>query len=157
MSFPSIPTRTLQGVDKHLPGDLPAARTLVIVAFQQRHQRDVDAWMAVAEDRGWLTDLAEPHSNQPMFAAIEVPCISRRWGPARWFIDGGMTAGIRVPTVLARTWTAYTDVGRVQRALGVANSDDIWVGVVQPDGEVLATTMGVPTDEGVATIAEAMA
>ena len=157
MSFPSIPTRTLQGVDRQLPSDLPAARTLVIVAFQQRHQRDVDAWMAVAEEHGWLTDLAEPQSEPPAFAAIEVPCISGRWGPVRRFIDGGMTAGIRVPTVLARTWTAYTDVGRVQRALGVANSDDIWVGVVQPDGEVLATTMGVPTEEGMATIASAMA
>lgn len=157
MTFPTIPTRTLQGVDKQLPADLPAARTLVIVAFQQRHQRDVDAWMAVAEDRGWLTDLTVAQPTQPRFAAIEIPCISRRWGPARRFIDGGMTAGIRVPTVLARTWTAYTDVGRVQRALGVANSDDIWVGVVQPDGEILATTMGVPTEKGVAVIASVMA
>ena len=156
MRFPTLDTRTLQGVDKHLPVDLPAYLTLLLLAFQQRHQRDVDEWMAVAERHGWLTDLAAPQSNRTEFAVIEVPCISRRWGPARRFIDGGMTAGIRVPTILARTWTAYTDVGRVQRALGIANSESIWVGVLTTDGDVLASTLGPPTNDGAALIAAAM-
>ena len=156
MRFPSLDTRTLAGVDKRLPADLPAERTLLALAFQQRHQRDVGAWMAVAERHGWATDLAQPQPTRPTYAAIEVPCISRRWGPARRFIDGGMTAGIRVPTILARTWTAYTDVGRVQRALGIANSEQIWVAVLAPDGEVLAETLGPPTDDSAVHIAAAM-
>jgi hypothetical protein len=156
MRFPTLATRTLTGVDKHLPAHLPADRTLLALAFQQRHQRDVDAWMAVAERHGWATDLAEPQPTRPTYASIEVPCISRRWGPARRFIDGGMTSGIRVPTILARTWTAYTDVGRVQRALGIANSESIWVAVLVADGEVLAETLGTPTDDSTAIIAGAM-
>ena len=156
MRFPDLDTRTLQGVDKHLPTDLPADRTLLVLAFQQRHQRDVDAWMAVAERHGWLTDLAQPQPTRPAYATIEVPCISRRWGPARRFIDGGMTAGIRVPTILARTWTAYTDVGRVQRALGIADSEQIWVAALAADGSVLAETLGPPTDESAELIAAAM-
>lgn len=156
MRFPVLDTRTLQGVDRHLPTDLPAQRTLLVLAFQQRHQRDVDEWMSVAERQGWLTDLAQPQPAHPAHAAIEVPCISRRWGPARRFIDGGMTAGIRVPTILARTWTAYTDVGRVQQALGIANSDSIWVAVLDTAGEVLAETLGPPTHDSEQLIATAM-
>lgn len=38
MHFPALDTRTLSGVDKHLPADLPADRTLLALAFQQRHQ-----------------------------------------------------------------------------------------------------------------------
>ena len=157
MRFPDLDTRTLQGIDKHLPADLPAQRTLLVLAFQQRHQRDVDEWMSEAEVHDWLTDLAAPPTSLPHYAAIEVPCISRRWGPARRFIDGGMTAGIRVPTVLARTWTAYTDVGRVQRALGIANSEQIWVAALATDGEVLAETLGPPNPDSTQLIAAAMA
>ena len=165
MHFPEFGARSLQGAEKLLPADLPADRTLVILAFQQRHQRDVDAWMDVAERRGWLTDLASTTApptadtalpGRPTHAAIEVPCISKRWGPVRRFIDGGMATGIRVPTVLARTWTTYTDVGRIQRALGIADSASIWVGVVASDGEVLAQTLGPPTEESEAPIAAAM-
>lgn len=81
MRFPTLDTRTQSGVDKHLPSDLPADRTLLALAFKQRHQTDVDAWMAVTERHGWATDLAQPHLTRPAYATIEAPCISRRWGP----------------------------------------------------------------------------
>lgn len=62
-----------------------------------------------------------------------------------------------LPNILARTWTAYTDVGRVQRAsLGIANSDQIWVAALDPDGEVLAETLGPPTDASAVFITAAM-
>jgi hypothetical protein len=156
MHFPVLATRTLQGVDKHLPADLPAERTLLALAFQRQHQQDVDEWMAVAEHHGWATDLAQPQSTRPTYAAIEVPCISRRFGAARRFIDGGMTAGIRVPSILARTWTSYTDVGSVQRALGIVDSESIWVAVLATDGEVISKTFGPPTDGSIAQIVSAM-
>lgn len=155
VQFPQLEVRSLQGVDKSLPRDLPAQRTLLLLAFHQWHQRPVDAWIARAEDAGFAADLTTA-TGLPQHAVIEVPCISRRWGPARRFIDGGMTAGIRVPVVLARTWTAYTDVGRVQRALGIANSDHIWVGVISADGTVLAQTYGEPDPQSWAMIAQAM-
>lgn len=156
MLFPAFDVRSLQGVDKRLPGDLPAERTLLLLAFHQWHQRQVDAWIARAEDAGYATDLTAQTGAIPRFAVIEVPCISRRWGPARRFIDGGMTAGIRIPVVLARTWTAYTDVGRVQRALGIANSDQIWAGVIAHGGEVLTHAYGEPDPVSWTRIAEAM-
>lgn len=161
MELPAVETRTLQGAPKLLPDDLPAQRTLVVLAFQQRHQRDVDEWMAIADRRGWLTDLSDPGStslggSKPSRAVIEVPCISRRWGPVRRFIDGGMATTIAVPEVLARTWTAYTDVGRVQRALQIADSGEIWVAVVEDDGTVTESVVGPPTEATEASIAHSM-
>lgn len=154
--FPLVDARTLQGADKRLPADLPAARTLVVLAFHQRHQANVDAWIDRAAAAGLATDLTQPGDSVPATAVIEVPCISRRWGPVRRFIDGGMTAGIRVPTVLARTWTTYTDVGRVQAALGIPNSDLVWAGVVSRDGDVLAHALGDVGDGNWAVIAQAL-
>lgn len=156
MQLPELNTRTLQGVAKTLPADLPAQRTLVVVAFQQRQQRDVDQWLAVAEKHGWLTDLTQAQEQLPAYAAIEIPCLSRRWEPVRRFIDGGMSTGIGVPVVLARTWTAYTDVKRVQRALDLRNGDQVWAGAVSRDGQVLAHSMGLPTPTTVTTLTTGM-
>ena len=153
--FPDVDVRSLQGTDLRLPADLPARRTLLLLAFRQWQQQEVDAWLALADQAGWSADLTVPADDRP-FAAIEVPCISRRWGPTRRFIDGGMAASIRVPAVLARTWTAYTDVGRVQRALDIADGEHIWVGVLTRSGEVLEIARGTPTDRSFEVIAAAM-
>lgn len=156
MQFPEFDVRSLSGVDRSLPRDLPAERTLLLLPFQQWQQRQVDAWIVRAEHAGFAADLTGPADSSQPFAVVEVPCLSRRWGPARRFIDGGMTAGIRVPIVLARTWTAYTDVGRIQRALGIPDSAQTWVGVIAAGGEVLAHTSGEPDEVSWPLIAEAM-
>lgn len=157
MELPTFEARTLQGAAKVLPRDLPAERTLVLLAFHQRHQSDVDAWIGRAGDAGWAADLSAPAALVHERAVIEVPCIGRRWSAGRRFIDGGMAASIRVPSVLARTWTAYTDVGRVQQALDIPDSEQIWVGVVARSGEVLAVAAGEPTSTSWPVIARAMA
>lgn len=156
MQFPDLDARTLQGDAKRLPRDLPARRTLLLLPFQQWQQRQVDAWIARATDAGWATDLTIAAADRE-HAVIEVPCLSRRWSLGRSFIDGGMAAGIRIPMVLARTWTAYTDVGRVQRALDIPDSEQTWVGVLAGSGEVLAHAAGEPTSRSWPPIAEAMA
>lgn len=155
MDFPRLAARTLAGQDRTLPDDLPAQRTLVLVAFHQWHQRQVDAWIARAADAGWAPDLHEQPTGHER-AVIEVPCLGRRWIPGRAFIDGGMASGIRIPEVLARTWTAYTDTGAVQRALGTGGGDHTWAGVVAAGGEVLEHAMGVPNDRSWPLIAAVM-
>ncbi len=154
MEFPDVEARTLQGATKRLPRDLPAERTLVLLPFHRWQQRQVDAWIARAADAGWANDLAE--AAELAHAVIEVPCIGRRWSVGRGFIDGGMAASIRIPAVLARTWTAYTDVGRVQRALDIPDGEHTWVGVVARSGAVLAHAAGDPTERSWPVIAQAM-
>lgn len=156
MLFPPLSGQSLQGESRLIPAHLPAHRTLVLLAFKQSQQRDVDAWMAVADSKGWLPDLSKPQAQTLQWATIEVPCISRRWGLVRRFIDGGMATAIANPAVLARTWTVYTDVDRVQRALGIVDSANIWVGVLDTGGRVLAHVMGLPNEDACSVITAAM-
>ncbi|MGB8651847.1 MAG: hypothetical protein WCD35_14425 [Mycobacteriales bacterium] len=79
-------------------------------------------------------------------AVVEVPALSTRWRPVRRFIDGGMTAGIGDPDVLARTITVYTDVSAFRRSLAIPRGDDVWALVVTRDGSILARGHGDPDD-----------
>ena len=114
-------TRALDGTRRELPRDLPAERTLVLLAYRQRHQRDVDAWISLAVAHGVP---ATPRGVQGVMptAVIEVPFLSGRWLPARRLIDGGMAQGIADPDVLARTLTAYGAPARHRRACGLARA-----------------------------------
>ena len=68
--------------------------------------------------------------------------LSSVYGPARWFIDGGMTRGIPDASARARTITVYTDVGKVVDNLGLAGTDTIAVLLVERSGRVLASEVG---------------
>jgi hypothetical protein len=144
--FPSVGGRSLLGLEVALPRDLPAERTLVIVAFQRGQQERVDRWIARAVAAGIPPTIRGTTGSLPV-AVVEVPVLSTGWRPARRFIDGGMTAGIGDPDVLARTITVYTDVGAFQRALVIPGSADVQALVVLRDGTILARGHGDPSDE----------
>lgn len=154
MRFPTLSATTLSGEERRLPDDLPSDPALVLLAFRQWQQRQVDAWMALAAGQGWTPDLSR--ITEPERATIEVPCLGRRWRPARRLIDGGMAASIRSPEVLARTWTVYTDVDSVRRRLGIPDPDQTWALVVTRAGEVRERAAGDPTEQGWARIGAAL-
>lgn len=147
--------RSLAGVDVMLPADLPADRCLVILAFQQRQQACVDRWIARAESEGVPGSPLDVGPDDDS-CVLEVPVLSTRWKLGRGFIDGGMASSIRVPRVLARTITVYTDVGAFQRVLGIAGSDAVQACVVTPAGDVLARVPGEPTDAGWQDVRDAL-
>lgn len=156
MEFPRVDGRSLAGDDVRLPDDLPAERTLAVLAFQQWQQASVDRWIARAESAGVPgspLDMDADHET----CVVEIPVLSTRWKLGRGFIDGGMAASIRVPRVLARTITVYTNVSAFQKVLGIPGSDVVQACVVTPRGEVLARVPGDPTDTGWNLIAEALA
>ena len=72
----------------------------------------------------------------------ELPVLSSVYGPARWFIDGGMTRGIPDAAARARTITVYTDVGKVVDNLGLGGTDTIAVLTVERSGRILARETG---------------
>lgn len=143
--------RALDGTRRTLPAELPAERTLVLIAYRQRHQRDVDAWIARAVARGvpgTPRGAAEPMRT----AVVEVPFLSGAWLPARRLIDGGMAQGIADPDVLARTLTAYGSPTAHRRACGLPvgpDGDDgraeVEALVVDREGHVLAHITGPPS------------
>ena len=142
-----VRTRALDGTLRVLPGDLPAERTLVLIAYRQQHQRDVDAWIEIAVAHG--VPPTPRGEREPMRAAvIEVPFLSGRWLPARRLIDGGMARGIADPDVLARTLTAYGSPARHRRACGLdavgAGGDAVEILVTDRDGGVYWHASGPP-------------
>lgn len=156
MEFPRVKGRSLAGLEIALPTDLPAERTLALVAFQQQHQSCVDRWIARAEAEGIPGSPLDMDADDTT-CVIEIPVLSSRWKLGRSFIDGGMASSIRVPRVLARTITVYTDVAALQRMMGIPDSRFVQACVVTPAGDVLARVPGEVTDEGWQVIAEALA
>jgi len=153
--FPAVGGRTLLGLELALPGELPADRTLVVVAFKQWHQAVVDRWIARAVAAGVPPTTLGETGPIPV-AVVEVPVLSAQWRPVRRFIDGGMTAGIGDPDVLARTITVYTNVAAFQRSLAIPDSDDVHALVVTRDGAILARGRGDPDDASWDAIASAL-
>ena len=151
-SFPVVAGRTLLGADVVLPADFPADRTLAVVAFQRGQQSRVDRWIERAVAAGVPLTTRGATGSIPA-AVVEVPVLSTHWRPVRRFIDGGMTAGIGDPDVLALTITVYTDVGTFQRFLSIPGSNDVAALVVDRDGTILARGCGDPDDESWAAIA----
>jgi hypothetical protein len=145
----------LAGIEVELPGAFPAERTLAVVAFQRWHQDRVDRWIARAVAAGIPSTTRGAVGPMPV-AVVEVPVLSTAWRPARRFIDGGMTAGIGNPDVLARTITVYTSVAAFQRALGIPGSEDVHALVVRRDGTIIARGSGDPDDASWAAIASAL-
>ena len=155
MEFPRVDGRSLAGEDVRLPDDLPAERTLAVLAFQQWQQSGVDRWIARAEADGVPGSPLDMDVDDQA-CVVEIPVLSTRWKLGRGFIDGGMAASIRVPRVLARTITVYTNVSAFQKVLGIPGSEVVQACVVTPQGDVLARVPGDPTDEGWRVIAEAL-
>jgi hypothetical protein len=153
--FPAVQCRSLAGVEITLPGDFPADRTLAVVAFQQWHQARVDRWIERAVAAG-IPPTPRGATGVLQTAVVELPVLSAAWRPARRFIDGGMSAGIGDPDILARTITVYTSVKAFQRTLAIPNRDDVHALVVTRDGRILARGQGDPDDASWARIIAAL-
>lgn len=125
--------RALDGKEYELPGDLPKQHNFLVVAFRREQQRLVDQWLP------WLIDLEQRRSD---VAVYELPVLSSVYGPARWFIDGGMTRGIPDASSRARAITVYTDVRKVVENLGLPGTDTIVVLIVERSGRILASELG---------------
>jgi hypothetical protein len=141
--FPSVEARALDGRRLTLPDGLPGERNLLAVAFHRRHQSDVDTW---AEDFEAFRD-----AHPDLFTG-EVPTISRRWTPARSFIDGGMAAAIPDPRTRASTMTVYGDVSRVSESLGLPDREQIAVLLCDRQGLISWIRRGPRTEEAAAAL-----
>ena len=138
--FPPVTGRDLRGTELSLPAQFPARLTVAILAFQQSHQGQVDAWIARLGEAGVpTTPLGQEGLDR---VVLELPVLSGRYQIVRRFIDGGMAASIKVPEVLARTITVYGSVDGVCRPLGIDTRDTVSVRVVRRDGSVAWGTTG---------------
>jgi len=132
---------TLAGVPVAVPDDLTTP-TLLLFAYRQRQQRDVDTWIGAA--RGTAVGL------------LEVPVLGRRWLLARRFIDGGMASNMDRAT-REQTMCVYTDAGAFRRDVLGVTSTRVLAALVDVDGRVAWHALGPADAAGTATLRSAIA
>lgn len=145
--LPEIDVRSLDGARLVIPRDLEGVRNILAVAFHRTQQSSVDTW---------TPEFARLEQADPSLVSYEIPVISRRWGPLRPLIDGGMTAAIPDPKTRAHTLTSYTDVGRVTRALGLEDTDRIAVAVADREGRIEWLHRGDRSDRAADSLRDAL-
>lgn len=133
LAFPRVEGSSLARTHHRLPGSLQGELNLLLIAFHQRHQRDVDSWLPPA---------TELQRRYPDLRTYEIPVIGRGYRWMAGFIDGGMRAAISDHGVREATITLYVDKDRFRRSLDIAGERDIVPMLVDGDGRILWRTTG---------------
>jgi hypothetical protein len=143
--FPTEAIADLNGRTLKFPSEFPGEKTIVLVAFVQQQQTDIDAWVEA---------LKLKEKNAP--AWIELPTVADMGPGFRKFLDGAMQSGIKKTDDRARVFTLYTDVAGFCRKMGMPSTKTVYALVVDRKGKVLASVAGRPTAQGITRIQTAI-
>lgn len=144
-SIPVLETADLNGKSLVWPKDLPAGKSLLIVAFARDQQSKIDAWVA---------GLGLKAPNAPSW--YEVPMIDNPGQVGRWFIDNGMRSGITDPQDRAHVTTIYGDKASLMKTMGLPNEEQVHLLVVDNQGRIYKRVSGDFSAPGRAAITQAM-
>lgn len=148
MKFPIVAGSNLSGKRYKLPRDFEGRYNVVITVYQRFQQNNVDSW-------GPLLDrLAQKY---PELHYYELPTLPNYGWLKRNFIDGGMRGGLPDKAVRARTITLYLDVAQFNAALDLATTDDVYVLLVDRQGEVFWRISGDYTEQKGETLSQRLA
>ncbi|HXT16773.1 MAG TPA: hypothetical protein VN706_14135 [Gemmatimonadaceae bacterium] len=136
--FPRVAGKSLDGTHFELPRGFAGAINIVIVAFRQEQQRDVNTWMP------WLKMLVRGHDSVRIY---ELPTISRGFAMMRGFITSGMRHDAADQTARARTITLFVDKRSFRDALGLPDEECIYVLLVDRRGRIYDCQEGRFTPE----------
>jgi hypothetical protein len=128
MRFPIVSGKNLLRENKQLPGDFEGILNVILIAFEQYQQYDVETWLPV------LSDL---ESRFPGLQHYELPTISSRGRLAQWWIDEAMRAGIPNAEIREHTITLYLDKTAFREALEIDNERLIVVLLLDSQGNIL--------------------
>jgi len=138
MQFPVVTSANLSRQGFTLPADFEGDVNVLLIAFQRWHQRVVDTWIP------FVRHLEQAHDDVRYY---ELPVIQRMNVLGRTFINEGMRAGIPDRVARARTITLYVDKAAFRQALGLPHEEDIYVLLVDREGNVLWRAEGAFTPE----------
>ena len=136
--FPVVSGFNLNRQEFEFPRDFGSELNLVIVPFQQWQQNTVNTWVP------YLQDLEDEFAN---FIYYELPTIYEMPMISRTFINEGMRAGIPNKTARERTITLYLDKPKFKSALEIASEENIYLFLVDRNGEILWQSTGIYTTE----------
>ena len=134
--MPAMTAENLNERSLALPAELPAERTLVLIAFTQEQQADVDTWVKGLD----LTSGRVPW--------MELPVIAPQNAFVRGMIGAGMRRDIRDAAIRERVVPLFVDPVGLRRALDLIGDDrQIYAIVFDRTGRVLGQVQGVFTDD----------
>jgi hypothetical protein len=145
--FPTVSGANLQRKKLTLPQDFQGELNLVLIAFQQWQQTQVDTWIPFAK---------QLEEASLVMRYYELPIIQRLNTLARTFINEGMRAGIPDLVARERTITLYLDKKAFREALQLPGEDDIYVLLLDRQGRVLWRAEGAFTPEKGESLAAAV-
>jgi hypothetical protein len=148
MTFPSVTAQNLERQMYHLPRDFEGVYNVVLLAFTQEQQYDVDSCMP------FLRTLQTQHSALHLY---ELPTLPRGTWMWRRMIDYWMVTGIPDRAVRAATITLYLDVARFIRALEVPDTRAICTLLVDRAGRVYWRAYGPIQTETAQSLATLLA
>ena len=148
MRFPEIEARSLEGERYRLPDDLPSGPRIILLPFQQ--------WQQILIE-GWRPALEQLERERPDLTFWEVPALSRKYAPGRFYIDGGMRLGIPDVEVRRHTLTAYTDLRRLAEELDIPGFDTMHLFLLDRVGTILWRGSGEIADEQLEGLRAALA
>ena len=137
--FPIIEGRNLEQREMELPADFAGERNIVLVAFKQRQQREVNSWLPA------LGAMRREAGNVEVY---EIPTLHRGWTPLRGWIDGGMRSGIPDRATREATITVYINKAPFKEALGITSESRIQVLLLDREGRVVHRELGSASPAG---------
>ena len=146
--FPTVRGSNLSRENFTLPDDIEGEYALLMIAFQQVQQFDINTWLPVARQ------FAETYDGMVYY---ELPTIDRLNPAARAFIDGGMRAGIPDPIARSITITLYLDKPAFREVLDIPDEDSIVVMLINRDGEIFWRTDGRASEPAVEELESVLA
>jgi len=136
--FPQVSGSNLNRQELLFPRDFEGEINLAIVAFKQYQQLTVNTWIPFVQ---------EIEAKNPGFVYYELPTIYKMPAVGRTFVNEGMRAGIPDETARQRTVTLYIDKTAFKEALNIPNEDDIYLFLVDREGNILWRVNGEYTPE----------
>lgn len=127
MRFPTVETRNLNRDAVTLPDGLEGEFNLLVLAYEQWQQRQVDSWFPAAD---------RLEAQTPLFRYYEVPVVGRMNAVRRFMLDNGMRAGIPGVDTRARVLTLYVDRQWLNGRLGIETVEEITLLLVTRDGTI---------------------
>jgi hypothetical protein len=135
--FPVVSGFNLNRQEFEFPRDFGGDYNLVIVPFQRYQQQIVDTWIPFAQ---------EMEASFPGFVYYELPTIYEMPVLSRTFLNEGMRAGIPDQKARERTITLYLNKDTFKSALDIPSEDDVYLFLVDREGQILWRTTGEYTD-----------
>lgn len=141
-TFPRLVGIDLEGNEFTFPDSLPKPLNLIIVAFERDQQKDVDTWIAIADD------LMAEHGNLSFY---EVPLIYELNTSFRFWINNGMRFGIPDEKARKRTITVYTEREKFT-SLMTMETTSIYGLLLDQEGKIFWRAKGLATPENISSL-----